>query len=177
MSKLQLTLAIFKPDLTIRPYSLEHVRHILIQNDFIAIRSKKEHLSKNKIKEFYKEHEGKFFYNRLVTYMSSGESHVHILGRENEAIKAWRSIMGPTKVFKTRYEQPESIRGQFGLTDTRNSSHGSDSDETARAEISFFFPEFNQDQFFQSGQDFEFLNGHRQRSLGFDSVMFQHFLQ
>ena len=130
MSKLHLTLAIFKPDLTIRPFSLEHVRHLLIKNDFIVIKSKQEHLSKNKVKEFYKEHEGKFFYNRLVTYMSSGESHIHILGRENEAIKTWRTLMGPTKVFKTRYDQPESIRGQFGLTDTRNSSHGSDSDET-----------------------------------------------
>ena len=34
----------------------------------------------------------------------------------------WRALMGPTKVFKTRYSDPETIRGQFGLTDTRNSS-------------------------------------------------------
>jgi len=177
-NRLQLTLAIFKPDLTIRPYSLEHVRHLLIQNNFIAIKSKKEHLSKTKVQAFYKEHEGKFFYNRLVTFMSSGESHIHILGREIEAIKAWRNIMGPTKVFKTRYDQPDSIRGKFGLTDTRNSSHGSDSDETARAEIAFFFPEFNFDEFYLSGQDLEFLNGTRgQRSLRFDPVKFQHFLQ
>ncbi len=34
-----------------------------------------------------------------------------------------------------RYEQPDTIRGRFGLTDTRNSTHGSDSDETAEREI------------------------------------------
>ena len=176
-NKLQLTLAIFKPDLTIRPYSLEHVRSLLIQNNFIAIKSQKEHLSKTKVQAFYKEHEGKFFYNRLVTYMSSGESHIHVLARENEAIKTWRNIMGPTKVFKTRYDQPDSVRGKFGLTDTRNSSHGSDSEETARAEINFFFPEFNIDEFYQSGQDIEFLRKGQARSLRFDPIMFQHFLQ
>lgn len=55
--------------------------------------------------------------------------------------------MGPTKVFKTRYTNPETIRGQFGLTDTRNSTHGSDSDETARIEMKFFFPKFDPHNF------------------------------
>ena len=53
--------------------------------------------------------------------------------------------MGPTKVFTTRYSHPNTIRGQFGLTDTRNSSHGSDSEATVEAEIKFFFPEFDLD--------------------------------
>ena len=57
--------------------------------------------------------------------------------------------MGPTKVFKTRYSDPETIRGQFGLTDTRNSTHGSDSDATARKEMAFFFPDFDPEQFFR----------------------------
>jgi len=60
--------------------------------------------------------------------------------------------MGPTKVFKTIYDDPQSIRGQFGLTDTRNSTHGSDSDETARKEINFFFPEFNVDDWFKENE-------------------------
>lgn len=33
--------------------------------------------------------------------------------------------MGPTKVFKTIFEAPDTIRGQFGLSDTRNATHGS----------------------------------------------------
>ena len=55
--------------------------------------------------------------------------------------------MGPTKVFRTRFEQPDTIRGKFGLTDTRNCSHGSDSEETAAREIGFFFPEFDEAEF------------------------------
>ncbi len=43
----------------------------------------------------------KFFFNRLVSFMSSGPLHCHVLARE-DAIAEWRRIMGPTKVFKTR---------------------------------------------------------------------------
>jgi len=174
--RLQLTLAILKPDLVLRPYSKEYVRDLILKNNFIVIKSKQEHLSRAKVEDFYREHESKFFYNRLVTYMSSGPSNVHILGRENEAIKTWRKLMGPTKVCKTRYESPESIRGLIGLTDTRNSTHGSDSDETAAAEIKFFFPEFDYEQFFSSGQDELFLKSQVNGNLLLDRTSFQHFL-
>ena len=85
--------------------------------------------------------------------------------------------MGPTKVFKTRYEQPDTIRGLFGITDTRNSSHGSDSEETARQEIQFFFPEFDFDNFYRSGQDQAFLNGQISQNLFLDQKLFQHFVK
>jgi nucleoside-diphosphate kinase len=51
--------------------------------------------------------------------------------------------MGPTKVFETIYEHPESIRAQFGTSDTRNTVHGSDCVENAKKEIKFFFPDFD----------------------------------
>lgn len=54
----------------------------------------------------------------------SGPSDLYVLAREN-AIKEWRRIMGPTKVYKTQFEAPETIRGTFGFSDTRNATHGS----------------------------------------------------
>lgn len=78
--------------------------------------------------------------------MSSGNTHAYILARD-DAITEWRSLMGPTKVFRTRFLEPDSLRGLFGLTDTRNTSHGSDSEASARSEIGFFFPEFDWDRF------------------------------
>lgn len=54
----------------------------------------------------------------------SGPMRAYILARE-DAIHHWRELMGPTKVFRARYTSPASIRGQFGLTDTRNTTHGS----------------------------------------------------
>lgn len=141
-SHLQLTLAILKPDLVQHPPNLEKVRQMIVDEKFLIVRSKYLSLSRSRAEDFYVEHEGKFFYNRLVTYMSSGQCQPLILARTG-AIAHWRKLMGPTKVFSTRYTQPASIRGQFGLTDTRNSGHGSDSEETAAREIQFFFPEFD----------------------------------
>ena len=101
--------------------------------------------------------------------MSSGECHAHVLAKEN-AIADWRTMLGPTKVFKTRFEQPLSVRGMFGLTDTRNVAHGSDSDESAAREIAFFFPEFSVADFFAS-EETAFRSGSR---VFFDPDAFVH---
>lgn len=139
---LQLTLAIFKPNLVSHPHLVHQIKDRIHKKGFLFIRSKRMHLTRTRVEDFYREHEGRFFYNRLVSFMSSGPISTHILAREN-AINEWRKLMGATKVFKTIHEDPDSIRGKFGLTDTRNSTHGSDSDETALKEIKFFFPEFD----------------------------------
>ncbi|XP_064625796.1 nucleoside diphosphate kinase 6-like [Lineus longissimus] len=144
MATLQLTLAILKPDIVARPHVVKEIKDIILQNRFLFVRSKVMHLNKEQAGSFYGEHKGKFFHNRLVTYMSGGPLSAHILARE-DAIKHWRTLMGPTKVFKTIHEAPDTIRGRFGLTDTRNSTHGSDSPESAKKEINFFFPEFSFD--------------------------------
>ena len=148
MRQIQLTLAILKPDVSAHPHIAYHIKKMMLNAGFLFVRSKRIHLTQSRVKEFYKEHEEKFFYNRLVSFMSSGPLTVHILARD-QAITEWRKLMGPTKVFKTVYEDPDSIRGRFGLTDTRNSTHGSDSEETARKEIIFFFPEFNIEQWYK----------------------------
>lgn len=57
-------------------------------------------------------------------YDCSGPVTAYILSREN-AIKRWRDIMGPAKVYMAIHSHPNSIRGRFGLTDTRNATHGS----------------------------------------------------
>ncbi|XP_059156656.1 nucleoside diphosphate kinase 6-like isoform X2 [Physella acuta] len=118
--------------------------------------------------EFYAEHRGKFFQNRLVSFMSSGPIWSHVLCGD-DAIARWRKLMGPTKVLKTVFEDPQSIRGLYGLTDTRNCTHGSDSNETARREINFFFPEFNIDQWFEQQHDYFYKD-----LVEFDASVCQH---
>ncbi|VVC32447.1 Hypothetical protein CINCED_3A008904 [Cinara cedri] len=90
---------------------------------------------------FYNEHKSKFFYNRLVTFMTSGPSEAYLLARE-DAIAVWRCLMGPTKVFKCQLSHPNTIRAKHGLTDTRNATHGSDSDESVRREVGIMIPQF-----------------------------------
>ncbi|RNA30715.1 nucleoside diphosphate kinase 6-like [Brachionus plicatilis] len=142
MNKLQLTLAIFKPDISLNERAVSEIRKIILKDNYLFVRTKFHKMTLEKAKEFYKVHEKKFFYNRLVYSMSSGPIWCHILAREN-AIKEWRKLMGPTKVFKTIYDEPQSLRGNYGVTDTRNTLHGSDSDENARTEIDFFFEDFD----------------------------------
>ncbi|CAH1774347.1 unnamed protein product [Owenia fusiformis] len=81
--------------------------------------------------------------------MQSGPVSAHVLARQ-DAISHWRKIMGPTKVFRTIFKEPNSIRGQYGLTDTRNCAHGSDSPISAAKEIQIFFPDFSIDEWYRS---------------------------
>lgn len=68
-----------------------------------------------------------------------------ILAGDN-VISRWRTLLGPAPVYKTVYTHPQSIRALYGLSDTRNACHGSDSIESAKREIAIFFPDFDVDQ-------------------------------
>lgn len=92
-------------------------------------------------KEFYSEHQNKFFFNRLITFMSSSPIYALILAK-TDAITSWRSLIGKANVYRTIYYDPECLRSKFGLTDTRNAVHGSDSESTVHREATFFFPDF-----------------------------------
>lgn len=139
---LQFTLGILKPDVASHPHIVKNIEEIISKNKISIVQSKQCYLRKEDVQIFYEEHRDKFFYNRLVNYMSSGPIIAYILAHPN-SISLWRSMMGSTKIYKTIHNDPTSIRGQFGLTDTRNCCHGSDSEKSALSEIRFFFPEFD----------------------------------
>ncbi|XP_026196451.1 nucleoside diphosphate kinase 6 [Anabas testudineus] len=145
---LQLTLAVIKPDAVAHPLMLEALHQKILDNNFVIVRCKDLVWRRQDSERFYAEHSGRFFYQRLVEFMSSGPMRAYVLARE-DAIRHWRELMGPTKVFRARYTVPSSIRAQFGLTDTRNTTHGSDSVESAQREISFFFPDFCAEQWME----------------------------
>ncbi|XP_042694078.1 nucleoside diphosphate kinase 6 [Centrocercus urophasianus] len=145
---LQLTLALLKPDAVAHPLVLEAVHEIILSNRLLIVRAKELRCGREQSRRFYREHAGRFFYQRLVEFMASGPMWAYILAHEN-AISLWRSLMGPTKVFRARNCVPDSIRGAYGLTDTRNTTHGSDSPASASREIAFFFPEFNEQLWYQ----------------------------
>ncbi|XP_030628380.1 nucleoside diphosphate kinase 6 [Chanos chanos] len=138
---LQLTLAVIKPDAVAHPLIMKALHQRILESNFIIVRRKDLKWRRQDSERFYAEHSGRFFYQRLVEFMSSGPMRAYILARE-DAIAHWRELMGPTKVYRARYTSPDTIRAQYGLTDTRNTTHGSDSVESAHREIAFFFPEF-----------------------------------
>ena len=85
--------------------------------------------------ENYKEHEGKPFYDGLISYITSGPVVKMVISGEG-AVAVMRKLMGATDCAQAA---PGTIRGDFGLTVDRNVIHGSDSVESAQREIGVFF--------------------------------------
>ena len=88
-------------------------------------------------KRHYGEHEGKPFFDHLVTFITSGPLVAMILEGPN-AIAAARQLIGSTNGIEA---SPGSIRGDFAIETRRNLVHGSDSAESAAREIAIYFPE------------------------------------
>lgn len=93
------------------------------------------HATKELCGKFYEVHKDKPFYHSLIDFMSSGPIVLMVLEGEN-AIQKNREIMGNTDPLKAA---DGTIRRDFGTNVERNAVHGSDSIETAKKEIEFFF--------------------------------------
>ncbi len=93
--------------------------------------------SKEMTEQFYGEHKGEEFYNRLIKYMA--DKNVVALKLEGKnAITTLRSLVGATDPKKA---EKNTIRADFGLGTPQNSVHASDSVKSAEREIDFFFGE------------------------------------
>ena len=128
------TLSIIKPDAVERGL-VEEIKNMFIKNNLKIVNEKKLHINKEEALEFYKVHQSKPFYDKLCSYLSSGPIVVMIL-EGNNVIMENRKIMGATDPKKA---EPNTIRKLYGISIDKNSVHGSDSEETAKKEISFFF--------------------------------------
>ena len=128
------TLSIIKPDAVER--KLENkIKFFFEEKNLKILNSKKVQISKEEAAEFYKVHQTKPFYQDLCNYLSSGPIVVMILEGEG-AISINRKIMGSTDPIKAA---EGTLRKIYGLSIDKNSVHGSDSLESAKTEIDFFF--------------------------------------
>jgi len=136
----QLTLAILKPSVFLSQNStkqLQTITNAIEKSNLKIVARKKMTLTEEKVALFYKEHEGKFFEKKLKESMTRGPIEVFCLEGEN-AISKWRELMGPT-LREKNISLPNTLRGQFATSDTRNAVHGSDSIQNAKKELLFFF--------------------------------------
>jgi nucleoside-diphosphate kinase len=92
-------------------------------------------LTKGEAERFYEVHKDRPFYTDLVTFMTSGPIVVAILKKEN-AVEDYRKLIGSTDPAKA---EEGTIRKEFARSMQQNAVHGSDSDENADFEASFFF--------------------------------------
>ena len=131
---MQKTFSIIKPDATKRNIT-GSINKIIEDNNLRIIAQKRIHLSQNQAKEFYQIHKDKPFFNDLIDFMTSEPVVVQVLEGNNAVIK-YRDIMGTTN---PKNADEGTIRKKHALNIQENSVHGSDSEENANFEISFFF--------------------------------------
>ena len=85
----------------------------------------------------YAEHEGKSFYEELVTFITSGPLVAMVLEGES-AVVAARQVIGATNPLEAT---TGSIRGDYAIAVGQNMVHGSDAPESAAREVELFFPD------------------------------------
>jgi nucleoside-diphosphate kinase len=133
---MQTTLFLVKPDGVRRRLSGEILARIerkgleLIAGRFFTI-------DRELASRHYEEHVGKPFYEDLVSFITSGPVLAFAV-RGPDAVSVVRTLMGPTNPVDA---PPGTIRGDFGIEITQNLVHGSDSEVSAKRELSLFFPD------------------------------------
>ncbi len=129
-----LTFSMIKPD----SFKNGHTSDILfeiLKADFKLKAIKITMLTLDKAEEFYSEHRGKEFFERLTCFMSSGPVMALILEKP-DAVNEFRKLIGNTNPEKA---EEGTIRHKYGTSTTFNAVHGADSPEHAQREWSFFF--------------------------------------
>lgn len=129
-----LTFAIIKPD-AVRAGQTGAIITRLTEHGFKIRAMKMVRLSRPLAEGFYAVHRERPFFNDLVEFMTSGPI-VALALEKDDAVQAWRDLMGPTDATKA---PAGTIRGDFGTSVQENATHGSDSPENARLELSYFF--------------------------------------
>ena len=128
------TFSIIKPDATRRNLT-GAVTKMLEDAGLRVVASKRIRMSRDQAQGFYAVHKERPFFNDLCTFMTSGPVVVQVLEGE-DAVKRNREIMGATNPADAA---EGTIRKTYAESIEANSVHGSDSDENAAVEISFFF--------------------------------------
>lgn len=130
------TLSIIKPDATRRNLT-GAINKTIEGNGLRIIAQKRLQLTTEQARKFYEVHKERPFYNDLVSFMTSGPVVVQVLQGEN-AVAKYREVMGATNPANA---DAGTIRAEFAENIEANSVHGSDSEENAAREVSFFFSE------------------------------------
>lgn len=134
MHTIQRTFSIVKPDAVEKGATGDIIR-MIEEKGFRIIGVKMLEITKHQAEGFYAVHAGRPFFDSLTTFMSSGPIVVLALEKDN-AIADLRKLMGATNPANA---EEGTIRKKWAANIEHNAIHGSDADDTARFELSYFF--------------------------------------
>ena len=131
---LERTFSIIKPDAAARNLT-GAINAMIEQAGLRIVAQKRVRISREEAQTFYAVHRERPFFSELVQFMTSGPVVVQVLEGES-AITRYRDLMGATDPAKA---DEGTLRKLFGGSVGENAVHGSDSDENAAIEVSYFF--------------------------------------
>ncbi|HEX8709145.1 MAG TPA: nucleoside-diphosphate kinase [Pyrinomonadaceae bacterium] len=130
----KLTFGIIKPD-AVRDGKTGSIIQRITDGGFQIRGMKLLHMTRAEAEGFYAVHRERPFFGELTEFMSGGPCVVMALEKAG-AVRAWRDLMGATDPAKA---DEGTLRKEFGGSLGENAVHGSDSEENAAIEISYFF--------------------------------------
>lgn len=128
------TFTMIKPD-AVGENNIGAITKMIEEGGFRIVSMKMTKLSEERAGQFYAVHKERPFYKDLVSYMSGGNIVAMILEKDN-AVEDFRKLIGATNPADAA---EGTIRKLFATSIEANAVHGSDSDENAQIEGSFFF--------------------------------------
>lgn len=132
------TLSILKPDAVAKNVTGK-INSRFEENGLRIVAQKRVQLSQAEAEGFYAEHKERPFFGDLCAFMTSGPVVVQVLQGENAVLKN-RDLMGATN---PKEAEAGTIRADFADSIDANAVHGSDSLESAKREISYFFSQID----------------------------------
>ena len=131
--KNNLTFTMIKPDAMENGYAGE-ILSMILKNGFRISALKLIHLTNRQAEIFYNIHRKKPFFDELVTFMTRSPIIVAVL-KKNNAVEDFRKLIGSTN---PEDAEKGTVRKLFATSMGENAIHGSDSDDNAHIESSFF---------------------------------------
>ncbi len=128
------TFTMIKP-IAVKNNHIGAILKLINESGFRIKALKYTHLTKEQAMSFYSVHANMYFFEGLISFMSSGPIVAAILEKEN-AVADFRKLIGATDPAKA---EEGTIRKLFAESMSHNAIHGSDSDENAIIESDFFF--------------------------------------
>ncbi|MDG2303872.1 MAG: nucleoside-diphosphate kinase [Candidatus Binatia bacterium] len=129
------TFSIVKPD-AVAKHGIGPVLARIEEGGLRVVAGRMTRLTRAQAESFYAVHKERPFYSDLCDFMTSGPVFVSVLEGDN-AIARYREILGATNPADAA---AGTVRADFGTDVEKNAAHGSDGPDTAKEEISFFFP-------------------------------------
>lgn len=131
---LERTFAMIKPD-AVKANRIGAILQAIQSRGFEIIGLYLHTLSAMDAQTLYQDHRGRPYYDRLISFITSGPVVLLVLERD-QAVSQFRLLLGATN---PAHAEPYTLRAQFGTDIPSNAVHGSDSREAAHREIQLFF--------------------------------------